>query len=95
MIPSPARGANLDFLEGVSAVSAKDVRAVGYRHHPSTPLVMQWNGSVWSVVSAHFPGDHAGLAGVDQVPGTNTVWGVGNQVAAPLMYGQPLIERSC
>jgi hypothetical protein len=51
----------LSGLDGVTAISATDVWAVGVRDHAKT-LAMHWDGTNWSVVPTPSPqGDHAGV----------------------------------
>jgi hypothetical protein len=50
--PNPSPNLGLDYLLGISCVSASDCVAVGY-HYYATPvktLVESWNGTAWSVV---------------------------------------------
>lgn len=75
-VPSPNSTARINQLEGVSAVSANDVWAVGDFGNPGHPafqaLTLHWNGSSWSRVPA--PGEelHA-VAGVSPT----SAWAVG------------------
>jgi hypothetical protein len=52
VVSSPNPGTNYDSLEGVAAISASDVWAVGaYLYGADTQtLVEQWDGTQWSVV---------------------------------------------
>ncbi len=71
-------------LAGVVVVSANDVRAVGYTQTTFNvgtyqTLVEQWNGSSWSVVaSPSTPATNYQFFGATLVPGTSTVWAVGD-----------------
>jgi hypothetical protein len=73
-IASPnGTGAILNYLNGVSARTAKDAWAVGYQTKGSgedsktTSLAMRWNGSIWKVVASPHPGDSSFLYGADSV----------------------------
>ena len=81
VVPSPNAGTNDNYLNGVAAISATDVWAVGYYINGTgvnQTLVEHWNGSAWSVV----PSPNVGttydnyLKGVAAVSATN-VWAVG------------------
>lgn len=73
-----ASGATVGQLNGVAAISAGDVWAVGYRgDSPATnrTLIMHWNGERWSVVTS--PKPIAGvLTGVTAVS-AHDAWAVG------------------
>jgi hypothetical protein len=75
-VPSPNSTATINQLEGVSAVSANDVWAVGDFGNPGHPrfqaLTLHWNGSQWSRVPA--PGQE--LHAVGGVSPTSA-WAVG------------------
>jgi hypothetical protein len=85
VVPSPNPSAQNDVLHGVAAVSGSDIWADGQVQDPTsgypTPLVEQWNGSSWSVVSSPNPGSGSPPGGilrgasVDQ--GSGQVWAVG------------------
>src|SRR5437762_10908806 len=51
VVPTPGGGAYGSSLSGVAVVSASDVWAVGSTGDYS-PLILRWNGSAWSTVSA-------------------------------------------
>lgn len=82
IVPSPnAPGFNV--LGSVAANSSTDVWAVGVTGsdpslHDRRPLVMHWDGTVWSLVQVPMPSDAAegSLAGVAAL-GPNNVWTVG------------------
>jgi len=65
-------------LNSVTAVSANDVWAVG--SSPSGAHVEHWDGRVWSVVPAPLPGS---LSSLFSIPGTKSVWAVGNYPTQP------------
>src|SRR5207249_1249822 len=54
VVSSPNAGIRSNFLNGVAAVSANDVWAVGYYYNGSVnqTLVEHWDGASWSVVSS-------------------------------------------
>jgi hypothetical protein len=56
VVSTPANAGFETTLQGVGAVTANDVWAVG--DNENGPMIMHWNGSVWSVVS--HPLDHYG-----------------------------------
>lgn len=84
IVASPSPGI-VNHLNGVTAVSANDVWAVGYRevstkpHAPIQTLVEHWNGSAWGIVASPGvgPGDENVLSAVTAVS-TKDVWAVGN-----------------
>jgi hypothetical protein len=63
-------------LFAVTAVSARDIWAVGSSDNPST-LIEHWNGTNWSAVPSPAPGAYSGLNGVARVPGTKQLWAAG------------------
>jgi hypothetical protein len=80
-----AQGEN---LLGVSAVSATDAWAVGYKCSNTicsppnltyTTLIDHWNGKKWSTVASPSPDPSDQLTGVSAVSATDA-WAVGNQV---------------
>ncbi len=79
--PNPT-GKTWVVLNGVAAVSASDVWAVGHSGDPSSiplqTLTMHWNGKSWSIVPSPSPGTYNGnvLNAVDAVS-ANDVWAVG------------------
>jgi hypothetical protein len=78
--PDPAKNGSNGFTQ-VAAVSGNDVWAVGYSYGstgPETPLMANWDGKKWEVVTAPVP---AGtqineLAAVTALP-TGTAWAAG------------------
>ena len=55
VVPSPNAGTSYNYLNGVAAVSASDVWAVGYYGiggSTNQTLVEHWDGTAWSVVSS-------------------------------------------
>ncbi|HEX5009774.1 MAG TPA: hypothetical protein VFY71_05185 [Planctomycetota bacterium] len=72
LFPTPPGSGSIPILNGVVALAADDVWAVGYTGGPSgtITLTLHWNGTAWSVVPSPNPGDTF-----------NYLWGVG--AAAP------------
>jgi hypothetical protein len=98
VVSSPNPGSAYNALEGVAAISATNIWAVGFYSNnsssstPSQTLIEHWNGKAWSVVSSPSPGSTDGLLfGVSRIPGTNLLWAVGvyNNGNSP---GQTLTE---
>jgi len=79
--PNPA-GKTWVVLNGVDAISANDIWAVGHSGDPSSihlqTLTEHWNGSSWSIIPSPSPGTYNGnvLNAVAAVS-TNDVWAVG------------------
>jgi hypothetical protein len=69
-----------NYLNGVGALSANDVWAVGYYFDPFPgqigTLVEHWNGSNWSIVSSPNPSPFSILYGVSALSASD-VWAVG------------------
>ena len=70
--PNPGTSNHLD---AVSALSAKDVWAVGSTDQST--LIVHWNGSVWTRVAGPSPGTDGELTGVSAVSAAD-VWAVGS-----------------
>ncbi|MDQ6878027.1 MAG: hypothetical protein M3082_10095 [Candidatus Dormibacteraeota bacterium] len=64
-------------LSGITAVSSRDIWAVGHQgsFQAGTPLAEHWNGSAWSVVPS--PSIQQGYLLGASAHGTNDVWAVG------------------
>ncbi len=82
-VTSPVQGTS-DFLNGIAAVSASDLWAVGdYRsgidpEGPYFTLIEHWNGTSWVVVKSPSPDlDESVLEAAVRVPATRSVWTVG------------------
>ena len=79
--PNPAGKPDVE-LNGVAAISANDIWAVGHSGDPSyTPyqtLTEHWNGTSWSIISSPSPGSYNGndLYAVAAIS-SNDVWAVG------------------
>ncbi len=85
LVPTPNAGI-VPHLEGVVAISADDVWAVGWTGGtgPSSgpvTLTMHWNGSAWSVVPSPNPGSTFNYLWGVGAAGTNDVWAVGYYIA--------------
>jgi len=100
-----APGGRGEFLNGVAAVSASDVWAVGEdrRDLGSGPrrflqLVLHWDGKRWAQVPGAGTGVESSLSGVTALTG-GKVWMVGSQSPSHEIFEtppQPLIEgRDC
>jgi len=83
IVPTPLQGTS-DFLNGITAVSARNMWAVGdYRSSidpmgPYFTLIEHWNGIAWSVVESPSPGSLASdLVAVAHVPAKRSIWAVG------------------
>lgn len=75
IIPSPnMRGTTNNSLTSVTAISTKDVWAVGYTS--AQPLVEHWGGKTWQIVSSPSVAQ-AQLHDIVRVPGTGQLWAVG------------------
>ena len=85
IVTSPNIGTAFNSLDGVAAVSANDVWAVGYYDDlkgNSFNLAEHWNGAQWSVIKMPNPGPHSNfLSGVTAIA-TNNVWAVGETDAS-------------
>src|SRR5438874_940226 len=95
VIPSPNVGTRPTALNGVAAVSASDVWAVGTHGSSSgnRTLIEHWNGSSWSIVDSPNPGtSYNGLNRV-VVPSANDIWAVGRYTHDDSGYAQTLIEH--
>jgi len=78
--PNPSLTYN--FLQGVSAVSARDAWAVGSYNDTTTgaskTLILHWNGTAWRQVKSPNPGPvFSELHGVSAVSGSDA-WAVGD-----------------
>ncbi len=88
----PSVGSRDNFLQGVSAITANDVWAVGYYGNTYQTLIEHWNGSAWTVPNVPNPGprDNA-LYGVSG-DNANDVWAVGYTTNASSFH-QTLTEQ--
>jgi hypothetical protein len=82
IVPSPNVGTGSNLLNGVSAVSANDVWAVGYYDVGGSTyrtLALHWDGTTWSVVpTPYVEAGQSSLSGVSTVA-ADDVWAVGYQ----------------
>jgi hypothetical protein len=83
VVTSPVAGTS-DFVNGIAAVSASNIWAVGdYRTSvdpfgPYFTLIEHWNGAAWEVVKSPSPSSMASdLSAVARIPATHKVWAVG------------------
>lgn len=97
--PNPGWGGNS--LVAVATISAHNVWAVGastnnlFNTLQRQTLVEHWNGKAWQVVPSQSPGVFANvLLGIVRVPGTQTLWAVGQEADASVIV-QPISEFSC
>lgn len=67
----------LPVLNGVTAISANNIWAVGYNNNMQQTLIEHWNGTKWNIVSSPNPGSGGALLNAGRVPGTSHVWAVG------------------
>jgi hypothetical protein len=89
IVPSPSPDSQLNELLGVTAVSANDVWAVGFRggtrdDTPLEPLILHWDGLNWSqVASPSVIGAPNQLSAVAAIS-ADDIWAVGTAGGAPL-----------
>ena len=74
-VSSPNVGTGNNRLEGVAAVSAKDVWAVGVG--PGGTLTEHWNGTQWSIVPSPNPSSGSGIFYAVTAISSNNIWAVG------------------
>ena len=74
-VSSPNVGTGDNRLEGVAAVSAKDVWAVG--SGPGGTLTEHWNGTQWSIVPSPNPSSGSGIFYAVTAISSNNIWAVG------------------
>ena len=80
VVATPQPGTNIRQLYGVKAVSATDAWSVGWYYDTSLhgeALILHWNGTAWSEVTAPDPGTSGNT--LESVAGTaaNDLWAVG------------------
>ena len=89
IVPSPSPDIQLNELRGVTAVSASEAWAVGFRGgtQPDTPLetlILRWDGTSWSLVpSPNLPTGANQLFGIASIS-PRDIWAVGAAGGAPL-----------
>ena len=80
VVSSPSPGTSFDYLNGVAAVSATNLWAVGYSSNSGITyqtLIEHWNGTSWQVVSSPNKGTvQNSLGGVIALSSTN-IWAMG------------------
>jgi hypothetical protein len=97
ILPSPNVGSGANTLNGVAAISADNVWAVGYGtsqgYSDSQTLVEHWNGTNWPIVASPNPPGaiSAILSGITAISSSN-VWAVGSYTSSGFV-GQTLIEH--
>ena len=74
IVPSPSPASNFNQLNGVTAVTANDIWAVGSAFGQT--LIENWNGTSWKTVASPNVGSGDQLFGVTAVTATD-VWAVG------------------
>ena len=75
VVSSPSPGSQINYLDGVTAISANDAWAVGYADQQT--LTEHWNGSKWSVVKSAGPGAVSNSLLAVSAVSHNNVWAVG------------------
>lgn len=86
VVVSPNMGAGNNGLQGVVAVSATSIWAVGFSYTDTNmpqSLIEQWNGTSWNVVTGPSVGSTSSvLWGIARVPGNHYLWAVGSDTNA-------------
>ena len=80
VVSNPNPGSISNGLDGIGAVSASDIWAVGISSNTSNSsqtLIEHWNGSNWSIVKSPNRASQNGLNGVAAVT-ANNIWAVGS-----------------
>ncbi|MHB8595453.1 MAG: CHAP domain-containing protein [Ktedonobacteraceae bacterium] len=80
VVPSSDSGNYLNQLNGVTAVSATDIWAVGYytdSNKYTYTLIEQWNGSLWNVIPSPDPNVYGNQLNGVTVVSANNIWAVG------------------
>lgn len=76
-VPSQSPGDTQNWLIAVTATSATNAWAVGFREHPTQTLIERWDGTSWTQVDSPSPGTEDRLWGVAATSATNA-WAVGS-----------------
>jgi hypothetical protein len=96
VVTSPNVGTSYNALNGVSAVSANDIWAVGYSQNPTSgafsTLIEHWNGTQWSVVTSPNPGLSSNYLYSVKAVASGNVLAVG-QALNKSGPDQPLVEQ--
>jgi hypothetical protein len=81
VVSSPSPGAGDNTLDGVTALSAGDIWAVGLYNNgsgaPNRSLTIHWNGSYWSETPSPSPGESWNELRAVAALGSSDLWGVG------------------
>lgn len=85
IVTSPNVGTGYNFLNGVAAVSASNVWAVGSNSNSQT-LILRWNGVKWKVVSSPNVGTGSNILNGVTAVAANNVWTVGYYLNATPNY---------
>ncbi len=98
VVSSPNIGAYSNVLEGVTTVSANDIWAIGYYYDNglgmNQTLIEHWNGTQWILMQSSNPNPKNNfLSDPAQIPGTTSVWSVGNTGNGT--HNQTLTEFRC
>jgi hypothetical protein len=92
---SPNASSDFNQLDGVVAVAAKDVWAVGFARNPQTSvyrtLVEHYDGTAWRVVSSPNQGGNWNFLNSAAAVSANDVWAVGRVLNGSFL--QPLTEH--
>lgn len=89
IVPSPSPDSQLNELRSVTALSADNVWAVGYRggtqnETPLETLILHWDGTRWrQLPSPNVPVGANQLSGITAIS-ANDIWAVGSAGGAPL-----------
>src|SRR2546421_164903 len=81
VVSNPNPGSISNGLDGIGAVSASDIWAVGISSNTSNSfqtLIEHWNGSTWSIVKSPSPGSGVVSLSDVAVVSTNNVWAAGS-----------------
>jgi|SRR5579863_9804512 len=89
VIPNPNVGSFENYLNGVTAVSANNIWAVGEYDSSSTlgyqTLIEHWNGTRWGVVSSPNIGSGYNQLNAVAAVSANNIWAVGEAASATLI----------
>jgi hypothetical protein len=91
-VPVPSVGSRDNYLQGVTAVAANDVWAVGYYGTTFQTEIQHWNGSAWSVVNTTEPGPRKNILYAVSAAAAGDIWAVGYTTNAANLT-QTLTER--
>ncbi|GAC1518704.1 MAG: hypothetical protein NVS3B14_21010 [Ktedonobacteraceae bacterium] len=76
-VASPNPDTSYDTLNGVAAISANNVWAVGSYGSGSLTFIEQWNGAQWKVVASPDVNGNNSLSGIAAIS-ANNIWAVGS-----------------